>query len=140
MQLSPPKKHEDASEMARRICTLRHLFSRLERLSIVKVTPGHTGLAKEVLKAGSRVASVLDRLQAISIACMEWRLPPLSWSRAVVCPLNKKGPPIDACDYQPNSSTETLPKLYEAVILGAIEEERGLAPPLHLYQNGFFVC
>jgi len=93
--------------------------------------PGNSGLCVEVLKpVGVTVSSILNRMFSTFFIL---GVVPRSWTRALVCPVPKKGDLSRIENYRPISLTETSRKLFELCLL------RHLQPltPLSREQGGF---
>jgi hypothetical protein len=108
----------------------------MKRLSIAKAE-GPLDLANEVIKAALTVPWIFTRFRAIIISVMDWGAVTISWWYKMICSVHMKGNVAVAGNYLQISLTVTLRKMFEAIIISAIEEERDLAPALNEYRNGF---
>ena len=102
----------------------------IERSPLGKA-PGMTGVCAELLAPVSAVIA--------GTVCLIFRLyfglqvVPSSWTRALVCPVPKKGDLSRISNYRPISLTEVLRKIFEMCLLDRLKE----VVPLSAEQGGF---
>lgn len=94
--------------------------------------PGASGLPNELLSAAaSSLAPILSYFFCIVYLN---GMCPLSWSRAIIHPIFKKGDNLDIRNYRPISLTESLRKVFERCLQPLIN---AYLEPLCKTQNGF---
>lgn len=93
--------------------------------------PGMTGLCVELLQPVSdAIVPILHLLFTCYFTC---QVVPSSWTRALICPVPKKGDLSRINNYRPISLTEVSRKLYETCLLVHLTE----VVPISMEQGGF---
>ncbi len=104
--------------------------SAIERSPLGKA-PGMTGICAELLvPVAAVIANSMDLMYRLYFAL---QVVPSSWTRALVCPVPKKGDLSRISNYRPISLTEVTRKIFEICILDRLK----VLVPLSAEQGGF---
>ena len=96
-------------------------------------TPGRSGINAELIKATGVAGQLV--LYSMFRVCLRWKVVPLCWRVARLCPVPKKGDLSLVSNYRPISLLEVTRKLFETCILKGLLLHR--IEPLSPAQGGF---
>lgn len=119
------------SENATMIFT-RDRYVQLVAEASLTTAPGNSKISNAMIKeGGARLMQVI--LDLFKIYYVSGRVP-TSWTRALICPVPKKGDLNKIENYRPISLTETLRKLFEKFLARHMIQTMA---PMHASQGGF---